>query len=91
MENVENCQHSSYDLGTSDVEVYEGDDGDNADMNKEGESSQPDDGSKQNVEDSGHSTREGDDWTVYFRLLKYDNGKANAMASDLSKAKTVLQ
>jgi hypothetical protein len=29
--------------------------------------------------------------TVYFRHVKYDNGEANATASDVSEAKTVLQ
>jgi hypothetical protein len=32
-----------------------------------------------------------EDWTVYFRPVKYNNGEANAMASEVSKAKTVLQ
>jgi hypothetical protein len=27
--------------------------------------------------------------TVYFRPIKYENGKANAMSSDVSQAKTV--
>jgi len=43
------------DLGTSDVDRYEGEDGDNADADEEEEGSQADDGSTQNVEDSGHS------------------------------------
>ena len=38
-----------------------------------------------------HRTRQCEDWTVYFRPVKYDNGKANATASEVSKAKTVLQ
>ena len=64
--------------------------GDDADADEEEEPSPADDGSTQNVEDWGHSTRECEDWTVYFRPVKYDNGEANAMASDVSEAKTVL-
>ena len=48
-------------LGTSDVEGYEGEDGDDADADEEAEGSQADDGSTQNVEDRGHSTRECED------------------------------
>ena len=73
---------------TSNDDRYEGKDGDNADEEKA--ASQADGGSTQNVEDWGHSTRECEDWTVYFRPVKYDNGEANAMASDVSEAKTVL-
>jgi len=82
-----------FDLGTSDVDRYEGEDGDAADVDadEEEEPSQADNGSTQNVEDWGHSTRECEDWTVYFRHIKYDNGEANATASDVSEAKTVLQ
>jgi hypothetical protein len=76
-------------LGTSDVNGYEGEDGDDA--NEEGEASLADDGSTQTVEDSGHSTRECEDWTVYFRNVIYDNGEANATASNVSEGKTVLQ
>jgi len=81
-----------FDLGTSDVDGYEGEDGDDADAdaNEEDEASQLDDGLTQNVEDWGHSTRECEDWKVYFRHIKCDNGKANAAASDVSEAKTVL-
>jgi hypothetical protein len=43
------------------------------------------------VEHWGHSTRECEDWTVYFRDVKYDNGGANATASDVWEANTVLQ
>jgi len=42
------------------------------------------------VEDREQSTRECEDCTVYFRPVKYDNGEANATASDVSEAKTVL-
>jgi len=81
------------DLGPSDVDGCEGEDGDDADADadEEEEASQADDGSTQNVEDWGHSTIECDDWTVYFREVKDDNGEANATASDVSEAKTVLQ
>jgi len=64
--------------------------GDDADADEEEEPSPANDESTQNVEDWGHSTRECEDWTVYFRPVKYDNGEANAMASDVSEAKTVL-
>jgi len=40
-----------FDLGTSDVDGYEGEDGDNADADEEEKSSQAEDGSTQNVED----------------------------------------
>jgi len=40
-----------FDLGTSDVDGYEAEDGDNADADEEEEASQADDGSTQNVED----------------------------------------
>jgi len=43
------------------------------------------------VEDLGHSTTQCDDWTVYFRPVKYDNGEANATARDVSEANTALQ
>jgi hypothetical protein len=43
------------------------------------------------VEDWGHSTRECEDWPEYLRHVKYNNGEANAMASDVTKGKTVLQ
>jgi hypothetical protein len=82
-------RRSRFDLGTSDVDGSEGKDGDDAD--EEEEASQADDGSRQNVEDWGHSTRDCEDWAVYFRHVKYDNGEANATASNVSEAKTVLQ
>jgi len=44
-----------FDLGTSDVDGYEGDDGDDAYADEEEEASQADDGSTQNVEDWGNS------------------------------------
>jgi len=75
----------------SDVDRYEGEDGDDVDADEEGEASQADDGSTQHVEDSGHSTRQCEDWTVYFRPVKYDNGEADATASEESEAYTVLQ
>ena len=39
------------DLGPSDVDGYEGEDGDDADVNKEEEASQADNGLTQNVDD----------------------------------------
>jgi len=80
-----------FDLGNSDVDGYEGEDGDDADADEEEEASQAHDESTQNVEDWGHSTRECKDWTVYFRPVKEDDGEENAMASEVSEAKTVLQ
>jgi hypothetical protein len=80
-----------FDLGTGDVDGSEGEDGDDVDADEKEEASQADDGSTQNVEDWGHSTSECERWTVYFSHVKYDNCNANAMASDASEAKTVLQ
>jgi len=79
-----------FDLGTSDVDRQEGNDGDNADAVEAEETSQADDGLTQTLEDWRYSTRECEDWTLYFRPVKYNNGEANAMASDISLAKTVL-
>jgi hypothetical protein len=79
-----------FELGTSDVDGYESDDGHDADAAEEEEASQADDGLTQTLEDQGYSTRECEDWTVYFRRLKYDNGEANATASDVCEAMTVL-
>ena len=50
-----------FDLATSDVDRYEGDDGDDADADEVHEALPADDGSTQNVEDWGHSTRESED------------------------------
>ena len=77
-------------LGTSDVNWYEGDDGNDADADEEDEASQANDGSTHILEYGGHSTTLCDEWTVYFRPVKYNNGEANAKASDVSAAKTVL-
>jgi len=44
-----------FNLATSDVSVYEGDDGTNAHADKEEEASQADDESTQNMEDWGHT------------------------------------
>jgi hypothetical protein len=79
-----------FDLETSDVDGYEANDGDDADAHVEEEASQADDGLTQTLEDSGYSTRECEDWTVYFRPQKYDNGEANATASDVCEAKTII-
>ena len=60
-----------FDLGTSDVDGYEEDDDDDADADEEEAPSQANDGSKQILEDWGHSsidwghsTRECEDWTI---------------------------
>jgi len=79
------------DLGPSNVERYAGEDSDDAGADEEEEALQANDGSTQNVEDWRHGTRQCDDWTVYFRPVKYDNGKANATASEVSEVKIVLQ
>jgi len=79
-----------FELGPSNIHGYKRDDGDNANENEEEEASQADDGLTQTLEDWAHTTRECEDWTVYFRPLKYDNCKANATASDVFEAKTVL-
>jgi len=91
MQNVEDWGHSAFDLGTSDVNRYECEDGADADTDEEEEASQADDGSMHNVENRGHSTRECENWTVYIRHVKFDNGEANATASNDFQAKTVLQ
>jgi len=88
---VEDLEHSRFDRRTSDVDGSECEDSYDADMDEEDAALQADDGSMQNVEDWGHSTRECEDWKVYFRHVKYDNGEANAMAWDVSEAMTVLQ
>jgi hypothetical protein len=55
---IDQCRMWRPDLEPSDVDRYEGEDGDNADADVKEVASQADDGSMQNVEDSGHSTRE---------------------------------
>jgi hypothetical protein len=60
------------------------------DANEEEELLYANDGSIQIVEDWRHSTRECEHWTEYFRPEKYDNGKANAMASNVPQVKTLL-
>jgi len=76
MQNVEDWGHSRFHLGTSDVDRCECEDGDNVDADEA---------------HWGHSTRECEDWTVYFRPVNYNNGEANATVSDVSEVKTVLQ
>jgi len=49
MQNVEDCGHSRFDLGTGNVDRYEDEDGKDAD--EEEEALQADDVSTQNVED----------------------------------------
>ena len=56
-----------FELGTHDVVGYEGDEGEQADADEEKQASTADDGSTQNVEDWGYSTRECENWTVYYR------------------------
>jgi len=90
MQNVEGWGHSWFDLGTSDVSRCEGVDGEDMDEDEVEIALQSDDGSTQNEEDTGHSIGEWEDWTLGFRPVKYDNGEANATASDVSEAKTVL-
>jgi len=54
------------DLGTSDVNRYAGDGGDDADedADEEQEATQADDGSTQTVEDWGHTTRQWEECIV---------------------------
>jgi len=78
------------DLWTIDVNRYEGNDGDHADADELDEATPANDGSTLNLYDWGNSARECEDWTVYFWPGKYDNGEANATASDVCEAKTAL-
>jgi hypothetical protein len=48
---MDQCRMWRTDLGPSDVNGYEGEDGDDADADEEEAASQADDGSTQNVED----------------------------------------
>jgi hypothetical protein len=80
----------SNDLGTSDVDEYEDDDGHVAEVDEKQDASQADAELTQTLEDSVYSTRECEDWTVYFRPVKEDNGEVNATASDVCDGKTVL-
>ena len=91
MQNVEDWGNSRFHLGITDDDGYDGEDGNDADMDEEKEVLQADDGSTRNVVDWRHSTRECEDWAVYCTHVKYDNGEANAIASDVSEAKSVLQ
>jgi hypothetical protein len=54
----------STELGTSDEDGYECDDGDDMDRDAEEDALQADDGSTQNVNAYRRSTRECEDWTV---------------------------
>ena len=54
MQNVQHWGHSKFDLGTSDVDKYECEDGDDADTDVEEKASQANDGLTQNLEDWGH-------------------------------------
>jgi len=82
---VETSKHSR----TSNADGYADENCDDA-VEQE-EPSQAEDGSTQNVEEWGHSTWKCQEWTVYFRAVKYDNGESNAMASDVFELKTALQ
>jgi hypothetical protein len=87
MQNVEAWAHNRFELRTSIGDRYGGEDGD--DVDEEEKPSQANHGSMQNVVEWWHSTRECEDWTVYFRPVKYNNTEANATASDVSAAKTI--
>ena len=58
-----------FDRGTSDVDGYDGEDGGDPNADEEEEASQADDGSMQNVEDWGDSTRDFENWTVYSDMF----------------------
>jgi len=88
--NMEDWGYSKFDLGTSVLDRWVGRDGDDMDVDEEEEPLQADDRSTLKVEDCVHSTREWDDCTVHFKLVKFDNGWGNATASDVSEVKTVL-
>jgi hypothetical protein len=60
-----------------------------ADADKETKSSKADNGSAQNVEDRRHSTRECEEWKVYFRHVRYNNSAAKATGSYESEVQTV--
>jgi len=89
-QNVEDWGRSRFGLETSNDDGYQGEDGNDADADEEDETSEADDGSTQDVEDWGPSTRECEDWTVYFKPVKYDNCEPNTTESDVSKTKTVF-
>jgi hypothetical protein len=74
---------------TSDVDWYEWGDGGDADTDEEAEALHAHDGSTQNLEVCKYSTSECEDWTVYYRPVKFDYGEANAMASNVSEVKTI--
>jgi len=81
-------EHARFDLGTSDVDGYVGkvgDGGNDADADEEEVASEADDGLTQTLEDWGYSTRQCENWTVYLRSVKYNNGEVNAMANDVSE------
>jgi len=84
-------------LGTSEVDGYKGDDGDDATQNKGEAVSQASDRSMQILEDWEHSTRdwshwtrECEDWTVYIRFGIYHDGEGNATSNDVAAVQTVL-
>ena len=67
-QNVVDCGHSRFDLGTGKVDRSVGKDGDDADKHED--ASPADNGSTHNVVDWEHSSRECEDCTVCFRPLK---------------------
>jgi len=79
-----------FDWGTSDLEWYEDDNSEDGDVDEVQNQLPADDWSTQNVKDWVHCTRECEHWTVYFKLVKYNNGEANAMASHVSKAQSIV-
>jgi len=99
---VSQSQWATTDLKSFELETSAGDgcecyNTDDVNVDAEQDASQAADGSTHKLEycrhctrDWRHSTRECQDCPVYFRPMKYYNGKADAMGSDVSEAKTVL-
>jgi len=71
---VHDAGQRRFDPGTSDIRGYECEDVDNEDADADEKASYADDWSMRNVDDWGHCTRECEDWTKYFRPVKYKNG-----------------
>jgi len=79
-----------FDLGTSDVDWYKGEAGDDADADEEEPVLRANERSTQNLEDWGHSTRKCVNWKLNFRPVKSDDGEVNAEANNVSETKSVL-
>jgi len=79
-----------FNCGPRAVDRYVGNNGDNVHVDKKELARLADDGLNQTLEDSGYSTRECEDWAIYFRPVKYNNGEANVMACNVSEEKTLL-